>query len=554
VIPKHCIHPRATSQRSLRLQIPAFTALSLIVAGINLHAQAYTYTDLGTFGGIYGGAYGINSSGQLTGYAYDEGSQNHAFLYSNGILTDLGFLSGGSSTRGTGVSSSGQVAGYGTTAAGQTHAFLYSSGNMTDIGTLPGGGMSQAIGISSSGQVVGFSTTAAFSKHTFLYSSGNMTDIGTLPGGALSEPTGINSSGQIVGYSMTSAAYTHAFIYSNGTMTDIGTLPGGSDSRATGISSSGLVVGYSIDPILGDRTFIYSNGTMTDIGTLGGTASRGIGINSSGQVIGTSHTTGNTYIHPYLYSNGTMYDFTTLVPYQVSDITLNAINDWGQIAGVASDTISRIRPVLFNPVDPLTNTTTGVTNTKFVAGMTYDKFTAATNTGGLGTSVNLLGGTAGSAGNGTYGLNRDVNVSFVNAQPGLASDIVEFSGTAGIGFSDMVVLQLTYDEATANALFGTESCARLGWIDPGTGKWMLAVYGNTGGTAFFAGNRAYNALTDFVLGTYGVDTANNTVWAVINHNSTFAVVPEPSTCLLLAVGVGIAMFGFRFRHRKTRRF
>ena len=550
MIPKHCIHPRATIQGSLKLPISVFTALSLIVAGINLRAQAYTYTDLGTFGGIYGGAYGINSSGQVTGYAYDAGSLNHAFLYSNGTLSDLGFLSGGPYTRGTGVSSSGQVAGYGTTGAGQTHAFLYSNGTMTDIGTLPGGGMSQATGISSSGIVVGFSTTAAFSQHTFLYSSGNMTDIGTLPGGGMSQPTGISSSGQVVGYSTTGAGDMHAFLYSNGTMTDIGTFPGGSSSRATGISSSGLVVGYGTTPT-SERAFIYSNGNMTDIGTLGGTTSQGMGINSSGQVIGTSHTTGNTYIRPFLYSNGTMYDFTNLVPYQVSDITLNAINDWGQIAGVASDTINRVRPVLFNPVDPLTNTSAGVTNTKFVAGMTYDKFTAAANTGGLRTSVNLLGGTAGSGGNGTYGLNRDVNVSFVNAQPGLASDIVEFSGTAGIGFSDMVVLQLTYDEATAIALFGAESYARLGWIDPGTGKWMLAVYGNAGGTAFFAGNRAYNALTDFVLGTYGVDTASNTVWAVINHNSTFAAVPEPSTCSLLAVGVGIAMFGFR--HRKTQR-
>ena len=36
-------------------------------------------------------------------------------------------------------------------------------------------------------------------------------------------------------------------------------------------------------------------------------------------------------------------------------------------------------------------------------------------------------------------------------------------------------------------------------------------------------NRAYHPATDFQLGNYGVDTVNNVVWAVINHNSYFAV-------------------------------
>ena len=41
---------------------------------------------------------------------------------------------------------------------------------------------------------------------------------------------------------------------------------------------------------------------------------------------------------------------------------------------------------------------------------------------------------------------------------------------------------------------------------------------------------------DMTLGDWGVNTANDTVWAVVNHNSDFAVVPEPSTLALLAAG------------------
>jgi hypothetical protein len=34
-----------------------------------------------------------------------------------------------------------------------------------------------------------------------------------------------------------------------------------------------------------------------------------------------------------------------------------------------------------------------------------------------------------------------------------------------------------------------------------------------------------------------VDPANNEAWAIINHNSDFAIVPEPSTFVLMAFGL-----------------
>ena len=69
--------------------------------------------------------------------------------------------------------------------------------------------------------------------------------------------------------------------------------------------------------------------------------------------------------------------------------------------------------------------------------------------------------------------------------------------------------------------------------------WKNSVAGNIGGTSFFSGDGAYDPGSDFVLGRYGVDTVNNKVWAVINHNSDFGVsgTPEPSRALLLVVGL-----------------
>jgi len=48
---------------------------------------------------------------------------------------------------------------------------------------------------------------------------------------------------------------------------------------------------------------------------------------------------------------------------------------------------------------------------------------------------------------------------------------------------------------------------------------------------------AYDSSTDNQLGDYGIDTTNGTVWAIVDHNSEFAVVtspvPEPSAWWLL---------------------
>ncbi len=123
------------------------------------------------------------------------------------------------------------------------------------------------------------------------------------------------------------------------------------------------------------------------------------------------------------------------------------------------------------------------------------------------------------------------------------SDVFSLSGVPVIdgltGETDTFVLQLQIVDVNADSF--------LGWLDPATNQWVNAVDGNIGGTAFFAGDQAYNPLTDFVLGTYGVDTANNTVWAVINHNSEFAAIPEPAPCALLALGGAAVFFGLRFR-------
>src|SRR3954453_22886527 len=75
---------------------------------------------------------------------------------------------------------------------GYPHAFLYSNGRMTDLGTLLGSCCSSGSGINAIGEVTGNS------NHAFLYSNGRMADLGTLVGTCCSTGSSINNLGQVV--------------------------------------------------------------------------------------------------------------------------------------------------------------------------------------------------------------------------------------------------------------------------------------------------------------------------------------------------------------------
>ena len=209
-------------------------------------------------------ANGINNLGQIVGAATNARGERHAFLWENGIMTDLGTL-GGSTSFATDINELGQVVGYSTNASGQTRPFLWEAGVMTDLGSL-GGTYGQANAINDLGQIVGYSYNSTGNTRAFLWQKGSMIDIGTL-GGASSVANDINNRGEVVGWSSI-GAFTRAFIW-QGSMLSLPTL-GGNYSYAYSIDNFGRVVGASYEA--GDfllRAFRYENGSITNLGATG---------------------------------------------------------------------------------------------------------------------------------------------------------------------------------------------------------------------------------------------------------------------------------------------
>jgi probable HAF family extracellular repeat protein len=259
-------------------------------------------TNLGTFGGHESVAFAVNSSDQVTGCAANNipdpdglwGVQNRAFLYQNGMLTDIGTLGG------------------------------------TDAcGTY----------INDAGQIVGISFTANNDFHTFIYANQQMTDIGTL-GGTFTSPNWVNASGQIVGVSnLTGDSIGHAFFWDGAAIHDLGSLSssfGSNYSEALSVNDAGDAVGYSLASVTAYHATYWHNGTITDLGTLpGDTVSKAWGINNRGQIVGTSGTAGIEAQHAVLWQNGQIYDLSHLSHTTMITAAFN-INDQGEIAAVAN--------------------------------------------------------------------------------------------------------------------------------------------------------------------------------------------------------------------------
>jgi probable HAF family extracellular repeat protein len=308
-------------------------------------------------------SYGINDLGQVVGELrkYEGDGYIHAFVWENGVMTDIGVLGVGSDgyemSSAQSINNLGQVVGYSTYnlidpyIETPTHAFLWEDGEMYDIGSL--GGDSYAYGINKHGQIVGMSEDLS-NMHGFIYQNGNMQDIGSLEGRA-TYAYAINDLEQVVGKSYTSNSY-NAFLLTNGVMTNLGFIDRfGSD--ALDINNKGQIVGSVTFRRQGggivSQAILWEHGNMINLGYLEYPESIAEAINDLGQIVGSSRV-----IRPYsshfnacFWQNGEIYALNQFFPRgAIANASALDINNRGQIVGCV-EIMGEDHAFVMNPIE-----------------------------------------------------------------------------------------------------------------------------------------------------------------------------------------------------------
>jgi len=158
----------------------------------------------------------------------------------------------------------------------------------------------------------------------------------------------------------------HTFLWQDGVATDLGALPGTNNSGVGAMNAHGVIAGVSenglVDPVINFpelEPVVWKNGNIIDLGTFGGTFGQANAINDRGQVAGFATNTISTLIsiaafgcdvdlavptqsRAFIWEGGSLQDLGTLGG---TDACAVLINDHGQVAGYSFSDLTANPPV-----------------------------------------------------------------------------------------------------------------------------------------------------------------------------------------------------------------
>jgi len=193
-------------------------------------------TDLGTPGGSYSAAYGIDRDGRvLVG-----GSDGSLGIWADGRITRLP-LPPNSPTgcTPTAMDQAGRVIAH-CLVGRNIKGYLWRPSGRVNLGSL-GGYPTWPTAINNSGEIVGYSHLSDGEFRPFIWHAGIMTDLTAQKVFSDMIPTGINAGGAIIGNLNTGGGISLAFLVDHGTVIDLSSLA--PRAYARGINAAGEVVG-----------------------------------------------------------------------------------------------------------------------------------------------------------------------------------------------------------------------------------------------------------------------------------------------------------------------
>ena len=287
----------------------------------------------------------LNNRGQIAGWLDESNRMVHAFVWDNGVMSDLGTL-GGSKAVACSINDLGEIAAVVLT-NGERRLFLLQGDRSTDLGAIDGfdklgteGKLSYApsVEINNQSEITGRLTVEDGNQRSFLFRQGQVAYFGLRGDGRIIAPRAMNNRGGIAGVTIPGNEDWGVFFWQDGIMTDLETL-GGSRAGVNAINDHGTLVGWA-DPAgtAWERAhaIVWENGKLRDLHAAGWKTSRATGINNAGDIVGWATTIeGRSFA--FLKRGDDILDLNTLVPtnsgWRLLDAT--AINDRGQILAVA---------------------------------------------------------------------------------------------------------------------------------------------------------------------------------------------------------------------------
>ncbi|UJP40321.1 hypothetical protein [Cellulomonas palmilytica] len=293
--------------------------------------QAWTPVELGTLGGESTVPTAVSDRGQVVGRSQVADGRWHAFLWDDGVMTDL--TPDAQQGSATDVSNGAAVSGWVQPAPGESSdGFVWSRGRTAVV--VDGG---SALAVNARGQVGGVvDETATTRENPFVWTAGTRVDLPPppFPGAfGVSSLVDLNDKGVVLGRGEFDDDTDLVYLWSRGRFTELRDARG-DVLRGVDLNDRGHVAGVVWNEARAREAALWRRGQIVRIGALpGATWTEAAALNESDVVVGTSAAERGRPGTGFVWRSGVL----TAIDDGDGWSTATAVNDRGQVAGVIGD-------------------------------------------------------------------------------------------------------------------------------------------------------------------------------------------------------------------------